>query len=1502
MARNKLLLITIFVLLIFTTFVSAEVTDIKLVANNNEITAISTAHAIRADVELTVTDDIIHHIVANISDFVKIPSRKIQYENMYVPFGSCYKLNESDPYTCRINNVIINPASANLNFSFKIYNTSTNYTNSTLSKSFTLDSDSPVLENIRTDYFADNKSFMRSGGSKLYFEFNDANENFNRKQVFYTLGSSSTARPMNECDAGVCWAYITKTCGSGQSELIKLNTAYSEDDAGNPVESDIEKKIYCDNTVPFNDFIGTNKSWIEIVPNSDYGLVLGGKALEINAYAYEDGPVLEAEANFSSLGGDFQRISCVKQETDNLFKCNFQISSLTNAHLEENIAFTFYDVVNNTNSAEKIVSVLKNDDASETPEYFEINSGDVTPKEINRIALDLAQTGSLAYPIYAGYEVIRKNNGAYLNHQVIDDCVIEFSNGSTMPSPNLFDNIEIAHPYEDAGDNYLDLVINSLSPNAAENIELVCNFSLFVSDDETYYNDPLIVQGSWPIKFFNSAFDRPGKAYTKKITEFEDSDWRTLQQVIYYLNKVAATLSELCGIKMQLNKLQSTAVGVKLIEKAASYVDGALAELPSLGIKLGNINLNLGDKEKTMTAEADDAAQAQLEKGKKKASDQVFNFLEQACVLTSCGMQNYLEEEKNNNSFTSSFGWDYSKENDQGGALKFSADEWGSEYKDQIFSNIGKPDLYNSLIGSISLKCWPGVLYNINKYSDAQCEKIYCYKRNAQYGMGVATCEESYNIFMCKNIVGEVFELPYFRDITNIADNINNLAQNFVPQTLSNVASSALCRQEYKKAVEAKAGTTIEDISIPHMVLCEIPLSVGRMIKSQRTTNRAAAFQYPNNPDICAMAFCNEEDPKDCEHNTGFLSEWTNNWWGLSVDPTSIINTITAEEQMNQLQTMRRNSPSSNPIYGTSSAEATNNFLIAGDKYEAATTDEEKTKWLNVMHENGEFLKYDCGVDVNYPTDLDDPDSFQGETNNMVNDVYDSWKRAVAPADGITPVATSETLLSGVGDDNYGLDAANSDLNYQSKFDEYVNLANKDVDYSDNPVFKSEKAATFMGMASGDSVLSTESIGKNSRTLISRQQATEKDRKERDNMLNAFETDLKSNVPYSFENSVCTGDISSNECQDMWKTQVDLDIFQETEIANLETVEDVKNLQYDVDKEIENLNALGVLSEEQKTKLKSLKVDKELLDKAVDDDGKLNEKKLETYKDEQTNNFLSSKGLNSSQISKIKEADEDFKTESKEKITKLKQNKKKLEKAEKIQDQIATTRKWVDFAMKYVWNLWLKDLASLESLNAKWSQAFESISSESIKNSICNPEHAVIGDVEPGTALDCTGISCRSVMSMAIEKAAYNWTVPDNVSYTERNEDNIDHYIYTLVYYIGPVKKDYKFNAYLVKTNNDKVYLYRDNETGEPKQIALSPAGQGFIDNSVSFVTDNNYKKFCIEFNKNFPGVESGTAKHKYCRNIVDFTNSQFQTGEPDKKFGTELDNDANSDVGAFYE
>ena len=235
------------------------------------------------------------------------------------------------------------------------------------------------------------------------------------------------------------------------------------------------------------------------------------------------------------------------------------------------------------------------------------------------------------------------------------------------------------------------------------------------------------------------------------------------------------------------------------------------------------------------------------------------------------------------------------------------------------------------------------------------------------------------------------------------------------------------------------------------------------------------------------------------------------------------------------------------------------------------------------------------------------------------------------------------------------------------------------------------------------------------------------------------------------------------------------------------------------------------------------------------------------------------------------------------------------EKAIRDRKEFLSTRKTIagliDIGVKWLWDNYVKDLGTLDGLRDIWEPAGEAsdrfneyINSDSWKNSMCNPESGFAygwmhgGSDKIDDVLECTDTMCRPVISMAMEKAEYNQTL----------DGETDHYIYTLVYYVGPAKQDYEYNINFYYGNGESHCVYQDDE-GEclGDELIAGEAGKDSTEMAIAFTSANDYKKICIEFNKPFPsvesqGVSSGYPKTKYCRNIVD---SAFFTGDPDLEY-----------------
>ncbi len=92
----------------------------------------------------------------------------------------------------------------------------------------------------------------------------------------------------------------------------------------------------------------------------------------------------------------------------------------------------------------------------------------------------------------------------------------------------------------------------------------------------------------------------------------------------------------------------------------------------------------------------------------------------------------------------------------------------------------GSFDPKKSLITSILTGCIPGVISGINKYRQAMCQWLLCYKINVAYGsMTAYQCDELFKFTVCKYVLGEVWNvIPFYQYASQMNKLINDFLAN----------------------------------------------------------------------------------------------------------------------------------------------------------------------------------------------------------------------------------------------------------------------------------------------------------------------------------------------------------------------------------------------------------------------------------------------------------------------------------------------------------------------------------------------------------------------------------------------------------------------------------------------------------------------------------------------------------------------------------------------------
>ena len=1003
-AKNNnylMLIISLFIILIVLTLnssvVCAEISDFGLEYDNSPVDKISLSNPMPFTTVFYVNNEEKPlSINVNFSDLVSNSFYKQDYSSISVPGSSCNWDNASSSYKCGINNVMINPETktVTLGFNLSFMNYAIEYY--TYTHTFEIDNDSPTLQGITSDYCYDNQCYLKNGNNKLYFEFDDETENFARRNVYFKFNNN--IYQVKNCASGICTTVFTQQCASGMMLPISLVVAgnyKSEDDAGNPISSDINENVVCDSITPYNNGLSygvtyetvngpvTDSSSIEFITTEEtYNIITGGKSLDIKAYVFEDGPVLYAKANLTSIGGSNEEVSCTQSnDCPNLFICDFSVSTLFNEYMQKNLEFEFIDLVNHSYTIKKEIIVKKGADSStSTPDCINLGEENFYPSKINRIALELAQTNSLSYPLYAPFKLEKKSGsyckGIQANEIKIEDCFIYTSNGSLMSAfGNYFDDdAEIKYPYQGLDkNNYIDLDI-SIDPNAIDSTTFICNFSVYISDDENVYSEPLFKQIEWDVILKNSAFGRPGEEYTQRIkdkTKVVESD---LDNLIGILNNVLTTASQLCKIgRTTSDILGQTHLTMDIVDKIMASV---------------NVNVGLGPA----TANLQKPIEASVNGGDVMAifknKDIISGIFTTACTVANCPMNKNLKQTSitEGEGISEARNWYYTGDDfdfDKFDGPVLDTDTFDQKLSKSLLGNLGTADLYDSMLACVSTGCLPCIVYHANKWREAECDRLYCLKRQAQYGLSIEACDVSLKTFACKTITGEFFELPYVRQIKNLAENFNNLAQNLIPQTLTDFVSDQTCTETYKRAI-ANPNAKVDDISLFEIIECEIPLTLGRYIRNKNLGGSSSgSFSYPiPKIDICKLALCNEEDEAECETGAGYFPKLLNN----EVTQTIFGRSESAFEEMARLQNDNRNKDDGEQYLNilTTYADTVEKCLQAGtcnkaniESYNAAKKEwdnldgkkrgqepkKEDYNYASIIEKTAKNIKYDYGLD-----------------------------------------------------------------------------------------------------------------------------------------------------------------------------------------------------------------------------------------------------------------------------------------------------------------------------------------------------------------------------------------------------------------------------------------------------------------------------------------------------------------------------------------------------------
>ena len=848
------------VIFLIPSVIGFSVDEFKFEILGNDVEYYNPAAAQVANMRLEIgSDQELSEFKIDISSLNRNPNKIIEYSDMDLLSDCTPKRdNETDNflgYSCFKEAIALIIQNSSNEVTFYTVNMTGGEEAINHTVTFTLDDTQPEVVNIKTNFCEDNKCYVASTKpTDVLIEISDSVGTFYQKKIFYAVNQDSP-KPVLNCSNNLCTGLYVGMCSGGARMPIIIGSAGvpSSDDAGNYFTGNLRTTVICDEKKPIVQSVSHDFAYEPLIPNMP---IKQGDMITFDVNVSEDASKIKGYADFETLTGSNQTVSgnCVENGLN--IKCSWQTQVVNAGDLT--VKFWFNDSVGRISDVKDYtihVDEFVQEGNQTMPTFFrDITAKPMAEKGFNRVALDLMNRNGMQIPIYATYQLSPIANNIEILKQDIgnmQDCLLKYPNGTTISGVEMiFNKMDVADPYADWNvKNRINIYFSNMD-KVPNDFSVLCNLSLVVRENKNrVYEEASIVPIKIPMKFKNTVLGTPGEAVIGTIKEKEDNIkkyWQWMKPV----DAIMASATDLCAVKSQITSTRSTLVGIQ------------------------EIGLSFGDKGKPVVLKADKT---------KGLLDSVLNnkILNQICSFTNCNSKEAHE------AFGTEETWFFN-----GGTDLNSYMEWGKEnggYVDEALNGVSKsllenvniPDNKNSIVTSVMTLCAPGIIYHINKYRQAECNRLMCYKQNARHALALTSCDQAMGQYTCQAVIGEAFEFPGIRQAKNLMDNANAFIQNAIPNALKILGTDRFCKDFLgKDAVLGDAknhnlvenddvkvtGTGSKSLDLAIVTACYVPEAILKIQEAAvKKTKGSASFTYPSQEDVCAAALCQEEDLSKCK-------------------------------------------------------------------------------------------------------------------------------------------------------------------------------------------------------------------------------------------------------------------------------------------------------------------------------------------------------------------------------------------------------------------------------------------------------------------------------------------------------------------------------------------------------------------------------------------------------------------------------------------------------------
>jgi hypothetical protein len=866
--------------------------NFEIYKNNNLVNYISSNPINNAKITFTVQDPNLDKISAKLSDLGN---------NNDIPLTSIDNciLNENI-YECSFNNVQI--LNKDLTLEVTAVDKMGNSATLELSSNLQLDEVKPVVEFLGTNARYNDESYVKSGENTFLAIINDDGSGISKENVFLNLGSFNQGNnlPADECileNSKWHCKWHRNLNNLPNDRMFSISLSSSTDNAGNNFEGITSSNIK-------SDTINPDVERIEIFGIGELGertYYQSNDLLRIYAYVKNDGsPLKSAKADFSNIYSSSDELvegDCVSD--DAYYLCQWQTSQIKAGYYIADINFIFTDSA--LNVFEKKESIIVYGISTNVPNNFEVraDTSKMIPRSINRMVASLLPNPP-GYKLIVPINLIGGGSDIKILDYYVEGCLID---GSRSPYENLF--MDIRNPTPDSvplikptnlSSNSLEFTMGHFigaDLNLLNDFEVTCFINIYQSQRTMNgyhtFAYPENKNFTFNVQVSGTALDeRPGEKVVEEIQRKREGIIKDTKFITDAVN-IVKMLERICALASQVNSVWGIFASIESLGAALNAKEpatwgwlyttgcylyegwGSIIGKIYYGAKLGKTGFSVKNCNTKMSAlgEGDYLSQIPAQDTLiKDAFNTTFNSggfpgLRNICGYVSCEYSTTWAEGLSN--FT---GGDLivkpnvgsnSNSNDN---QKVDPNALANNYLVSLLNtprNAPSFNTKNSIIMSSLSLCIPGIIYNLDKYRQIECDYVMCLRDTSISGGPISICQQKKSQTYCVVLFGEMFEVVgIFRLASAIGSSLSSTVVDLLPQGLKAIVDRKICNE--------KGRDPRDNMKVAIAILCTVPRAIHNSIDDFNRLKGIArygdkdtwSFSRQDVPDSCSIVMSDD--------------------------------------------------------------------------------------------------------------------------------------------------------------------------------------------------------------------------------------------------------------------------------------------------------------------------------------------------------------------------------------------------------------------------------------------------------------------------------------------------------------------------------------------------------------------------------------------------------------------------------------------------------------------